>query len=169
VRKASLTNLGSMLTTAAIGGGLMYVFDPDRGRTRRALLRQKAIRGIHIIRCQANKQLRNAGHHIIGRAEEIKSAFHDRSIDIPDDILLERVRAQLGRAVRHFGMLEVRVEDGCVIAKGPVLNGETKRIGKRLSKVRGIRDWDLRLNEINEAEMNRMSGSRAFSPERVAL
>jgi hypothetical protein len=169
VKQANASNLGSMFAGATLGAGLMFIFDPNRGRTRRAMLQQKAIRGINIVRCEANKQLRNLGHHILGRAEEVKASFRDRSIDIPDDILLERVRAQLGRTVRHFGMLDVRVEDGRVIVEGSGLKGESQKIERRLGKVRGVRDWDVRVNEVNETELNRISGSRGFSPAQVAL
>lgn len=44
VRRGSRgASLGSLLIAAAIGAGLMYLLDPDGGRRRRALARDKAV------------------------------------------------------------------------------------------------------------------------------
>src|SRR5947209_8630919 len=40
---ATTMHLTSLLKGAAIGAGLMYLFDPSRGRTRRARIRDKAV------------------------------------------------------------------------------------------------------------------------------
>src|SRR5438105_9598992 len=163
------TNLGTILVAGTMGAGLMYILDPNRGRTRRALLRDKVVRGINVLRCRATQQLRNAAHHLIGGAEEIKSSLRDRSQQVSDNILLERVRAQIGRAVRHFGVLNVAAQDGFVIVEGPVLVGEANRMRRRLGGVRGVRDYDVRVHEVSEDAMQRMSGAAGFPPTRAAL
>jgi hypothetical protein len=65
----------------------MYLFDPDRGRSRRVRLRDKAVRGFHLLGRQGNKQIRNAGNHLIGRIYELRSSIRDRSHEVSDDIL----------------------------------------------------------------------------------
>jgi hypothetical protein len=147
----------------------MYLFDPDRGRSRRAQLGQKLIRAGHVTQREAGKQIRNAGHHLIGRMHELRSSLRDRFSNIDDDILLDRVRAQIGRDVRHLGMLDLRIENGCVVAEGPVLRGETEKLRRKLLKVRGVRDCDLRVEEVPKERMERLSGQRGFSPQRVAM
>jgi len=169
MRNGTGSCVGSFAGGVCLGAGLMYILDPNRGRTRRAFLREKGIRGIHVLQRETNKQLRNAGNHILGRAQEIRSSIRDRSRAIPDDILLDRLRAQLGRDVRHLRMLDFTVEDGCVIVQGPVLRGEAEKVQRRLSKTRGIRNCDLRVEEVSQPEMERLAGNRGFSPERAAM
>ena len=159
----------SFVGGAAIGAGLMYILDANRGRARRAKLREKGIRAVHIAQREVNKQLRNAGNHIWGRIHEIQSSVVDRSSDISDDILLDRVRAQLGRDVRHLRMLDFTIEDGCVIVAGPALRGEGEKIRNRLRKTRGVRDCDVRVAEVSQHEMERLAGGRRFVPQRVAM
>lgn len=161
--------IGSFIGGAATGAGLMYILDPNRGRSRRVVLRDKAARGIRVLQRETNKQLRNAGNHLRGQIRELRSSVHDRASNIDDDILLDRVHAQLGREVRHMRMLDLHIENGRVIAEGPVLDGEAAKIRKRLLKTRGVRDCDVRVNEVSREEMERLSGSRGFSPQRVAM
>jgi len=169
MRDGTGSYVGSFVGGICLGAGLMYILDPNRGRTRRAWLREKATHGIHVLQRETNKQLRNAGNHILGRAQEIRSSIRDPSAAIPDDILLDRVRAQLGRDVRHLRMLDFTVEDGCVMVQGPVLRGEAEKVQRRLNKTRGVRDCDVHLQEVSQPEMERLAGSRGFSPERAAM
>lgn len=161
--------IGSFIGGAAAGAGLMYILDPNRGRSRRVVLRDKAARGVRVLQRETNKQLRNAGNHFLGQMRELRSSIRDRTTKIDDDILLDRVHAQLGRNVCHMRMLNLRIENGCVIAEGPVLKGEAAKIRKRLLKTRGVRDCDVRVNEVSREQMERLSGSRGFSPEHVAM
>lgn len=161
--------VGSLVGGAAIGAGLMYILDPNRGRARRSMLRERGIRAVHIAQREANKQLRNAGNHLVGRMREIKSSVRHRSSDISDDIVLDRVRAQLGRDIRHMRMLDFTVQDGCVIVAGPALRGEAEKIRRRLRKTRGVRDCDVRVAEVSQGEMERLAGGRGFVPHRAAM
>jgi len=63
----------------------------------------------------------------------------------------------------------VAAQDGFVIVEGPVLVGEANRMRKRLDGVRGVRDYDVRVHEVSEDAMQRMSGAAGFSPDRAAL
>ncbi len=59
--------------------------------------------------------------------------------DVVDDrTLLERVRAELGRATRHVRALDVDVQDGAVKLSGPVLALEREAILAAAAGVRGV-------------------------------
>ena len=147
----------------------MYLFDPDRGRSRRARLRDRIRGGIHFLQRHANKQARNLGHHLVGGLHEIRSSIRDRATHIDEDILLDRVRAQLGRDVQHMRMLELSVKNGCVVVEGPVTHGEAEKIRKKVRKIRGVRDCEVCVEEIGRQEMQRVSGQRGFVPERAPM
>ena len=169
MRAPKLSSIGLFAGGAIVGARLMYLFDPDRGRSRRVRLRDKAVRGFHLLRREGNKQIRNAGNHLIGRLYELRSSIRDRSHEVSDDILLDRVRAQLGRDVRHLRMLDFRVENGCVVVEGPALRGEAHRIRERLYKTHGVRDCDVRVHEVHQEELERLSGRRGTQPQRMAM
>jgi len=169
MQKRNLAHIACFLGGAAAGARLMYLLDPDRGRSRRARLRDRIRGGIHFLQRQANKQARNLGHHLVGGLHEIRSAIRDRATHIDEDILLDRVRAQLGRDVQHMRMLELSLKNGCVVVEGPVMHGEAGKIRKKLRKIRGVHDCDVRVEEIGHQEMQRISGQRGFVPERAAM
>lgn len=169
MRAPKLSSIGLFAGGAIVGARLMYLFDPDRGRSRRVRLRDKAVRGLHLLRREGTKQIRNAGNHLIGRLHELRSSIRDRSNDISDDILLDRVRAQLGRDVRHLRMLDFRVENGCVIVEGPALRGEAHKIHERLQKTRGVHHCDVRVHEVHQEELEQLSGRRGTPPQHMAM
>lgn len=169
MRAPKLGSIGLFAGGALLGARLMYLFDPDRGRSRRVRLHDKAVHGVHVVRRVTNKQLRNAGNHLVGRIHEVRSSIRDRSTDVSDDILLDRVRAQLGRDVRHMRMLDFRVENGCVIVEGPALHGEAHKIRERLQKTRGVHNCDVRVHEVNREELEHLSGRRGTPPQRMAM
>jgi hypothetical protein len=108
---------------AALGAAAMYVLDPDRGRRRRALARGKARRAVADIgnffavaaRDAANRMhgLRARARRLIGRAAA------------PDDLMvIERVRARMGRIVSHPHAIQIGALGGRVILSGPILASE---------------------------------------------
>ena len=129
-------SLSSFLGGAAIGGGLMYLLDPDRGNARRAYLRDQAIGAVHDVRSAADKRVRDLGNRVRGAVFEARAAV--RSERVPDEVLVERVRARLGHAVSHPSALEVHAEQGRIVLSGPVLEGEVERLLSRVRALRGV-------------------------------
>ena len=64
---------------------------------------------------------------------------------VPDDILIERVRAQLGRPVSHPRAIEVRAESGKVVLSGPILADEAEDLIQRISRIPGVRSIESQL------------------------
>lgn len=140
------------LTGALVGAGIMYLIDPDRGERRRALVRDKFVRFGHDARWYASKQMRNANNHVRGTVAEYYARWRDSRAQIPDEVLEERVRAQIGHVVSHPGALDVVATGGHVTIAGPVLRGETEKLRERLDVTRGVHDYDLRVDEHDESE-----------------
>lgn len=126
-----------ILTGLGIGAGLMYLFDPNQGRRRRALAQDKASRAarktgdaIEVL----SKDLRNRGQGLIAEARGWR-----RAEQVDDETLAARVRSRLGRAVRHLGSLTVIAKNGVITLRGPVLADEVTGVLQRAESVRGVR------------------------------
>lgn len=143
----------SILSGLAVGALAMYALDPVSGGRRRAHARDKLVRTGKVLGREARKQLSNFVNHVKGGVAEQMSAMRDRERQLDDDLLVRRVRAQIGHVVAHPGALDVGAEDGRVTVSGPVLAGEEENVRQRLEKTRGVRTFDCRL-EVHDTAGN---------------
>lgn len=124
-----------------LGAGLMYFMDPDRGRRRRALVRDRMAHAINVMGCATNKTARDLSHRVHGIVAEGSHIFRlFRREEAPDQALAARVRSKLGRVVSHPHAIEVTVNRGCVTLSGPVLAHEVKELLKCVSKIPGAHE-----------------------------
>jgi hypothetical protein len=65
---------------------------------------------------------------------------------VDDMALTERVRAALRRVVDDPGAVDVRVRDGCVILRGPVIPEEVGELVACAERVPGVRGVENRLS-----------------------
>src|SRR5437899_9695413 len=68
------------------GAGLMYLLDPDRGRRRRTLLRDRAVRAVNRVGHFLDATRRDVSHRAQGLAAEACSLFTGE--DVPDEVLM---------------------------------------------------------------------------------
>ncbi|MGC2745342.1 MAG: hypothetical protein WA672_19400 [Candidatus Angelobacter sp.] len=166
-RRERIDHTLTLLNGMIIGAMLLYVFDEHRGARRRAYARDKLIRTGHLLSRMIRKRSLDLMHRTVGSLAEVRSSIRDRGAEIPDDILVDRVRSQLGHVVSHPGLLEVSAHDGCVSVKGPVLRSEVNKIQNRMAKIRGVRDCRLDLQP--EADLDQVAGSRGTRQIQEAL
>jgi hypothetical protein len=69
-----------------------------------------------------------------------------RRENVSDDVLVRRVRSQLGRAVSKPRDVEVLADEGRVTLRGVVRVREVERLLSRVSRVRGVRGVECQLN-----------------------
>jgi hypothetical protein len=124
------------LTFLGLGAGLMYFFDPDRGRRRRALFRDQWIHGMHEMREAVEVLSRDLGNRATGLASEARSLFAEDHA--PDAKIEARVRAALGRVVSHPRAIRVETRNGCVTVSGPILASEVEHLLSTARCVRGV-------------------------------
>lgn len=146
MKRNRLIDNATLVSGMILGATAMYIFDPQQGRRRRALARDRAVRGAHLLGRWMSCRARDLGNHAIGRAAEWRSEMRDRTRRLDDDTLVRRVRAQLGHVVAHPGSLAITAQDGMVTIAGPVLADETDRIRERISKTRGVRECRLEVD-----------------------
>jgi hypothetical protein len=140
----------SMLTGASVGAAVMYFFDPVAGNRRRALLRDQLIHLFHKAGDRGDARLRDLRNRAYGAVAEIRGAMRDSHTSISDDVLVDRVRSQIGRHTSHASALEVSAHDGVVRLRGPILADEVGCLLDAIGQIRGVADIEDQL-EVHES------------------
>src|SRR5690606_27923193 len=91
VRRQQMNRSETLLLGMAIGAGLTYILDPDRGSRRRALMRDKLIHAGHELEDTVTSNARHVRNRAHGLAHEARSALREDHVD--DRVLEERVRS----------------------------------------------------------------------------
>lgn len=133
-----------MVAGAALGAAAMFVFDPVRGRRRRAIARDKAYSFV----CDARDLVSTAARDIRYRAQGVQAEARRRLHREPvtdDLVLIERVRAKLGRVVSHPHAIQVGAEHGRVSRSGPILESEVLPLLQAVRGVPGVTDIEEHL------------------------
>ena len=133
-----------LLGAAAAGAISMYLLDPDHGRRRRALMRDRLTSGMSRLDDATSVASRDLRNRARGVAHEVRSRFTRE--EVSDEILCERVRSRLGWAVSHPGAIEVSAQSGRVTLTGAVLEREYVRLLRTVWAVRGVADVEDRLS-----------------------
>lgn len=127
---------GFLIAGIGVGAGCMYLMDPDRGRFRRVLLRDKTV-GAYRRACtsvdRAQSDFANRAHGLIAN---VKSTVRHGPID--NDQLVERVRARLGRLVSHPHAIDVIARNGRITVSGAVLEHEAAQFLSGVSAIHGV-------------------------------
>jgi uncharacterized membrane protein len=132
-----MNNTGSLLAAMTAGASLSYLFDIDRGARRRARARDTVTHAAIATRRAISTTTRDATHRTYGTAASAASLLRRGSVD--DCVLIERVRAKLGRHVSHPHAIEVTAKDGVATLRGPILSAEGPGLIRAVRHVRGVR------------------------------
>jgi hypothetical protein len=127
----------ALLAGAGLGAFLMFVLDPDRGGRRRALMRDKVVRGGRLARDGADATFRDMRQRAAGIMHEARGRMQSDEVD--DQTLVERVRARLGRVCSHPRAIDVMATEGNVTLRGPILAAEVENVLGVAGAVRGVR------------------------------
>lgn len=133
----------SFLTGFALGAAFMYVFDPAGGRRRRARVKDQFTRLAHTTGEGLDATARDLSNRAAGAAAEARRRFRSDRPD--DDVLVERVRAALGRVVSHPRAIDVEACNGTVCLCGPILTHEMSALLRAVELVPGVRHVDNQL------------------------
>jgi CBS domain-containing protein len=145
--------MSNLFKGAALGAGLMYFLDPQRGRRRRALVRDSSVRLTHKLRDAADVTRRDLSNRYQGVKSKAQSLFSSSHQPHSDEQLKARIRSQLGRVSSHPRAIEVEVHDGRVTLRGPVLSDEAQRVFDAVSAIRGVQHVDNQM-EIHQEPGN---------------
>src|SRR6266567_1696493 len=149
MRHKGSTTIG-LISGTAIGAGLMYLADPGRGNRRRSFVRDKLVHGIRLLGDVTDKGIRDIRNRGRGIAAEAWCAL--KREDVSDHMLVDRVRAKIGRTVSHPSAIEVSAKNGRVMLLGPVLESEADDLIDAAYSVRGVRDVESRVETHQTSE-----------------
>ncbi|MBI2202298.1 MAG: BON domain-containing protein [Candidatus Rokubacteria bacterium] len=132
-----MTMLG-LIGTAAASAAAMYMFDPQGGGRRRALVRDQLVHAAHKTTDAVDATSRDLTNRARGVVAEFRGRFDGGPVS--DETLAERVRARIGAVVGHAGAIHAAVTDGRVLLTGPILREDVDRLLRRVRAVRGVQD-----------------------------
>jgi uncharacterized membrane protein/gas vesicle protein len=136
------TTAGEVGLGAAAGAAVEYLFDPDRGRSRRAKVRDKLASGTHRSRDGIETLTRDMAARSSGAVAAARYRVAGRDAD--DQVLRDRVRETLGRHVSHPRAVHVEVSEGVATLTGDVLVGEEGPACRAIKRVPGIKRVEAR-------------------------
>lgn len=140
-----------LLKGMGLGAGLMYLWDPQRGRRRRAQLLDQLDHAKHCTEDFLDKAQRDLSNRATGVTAEAYSMLGRHGTD--DRVITARVRSKLGRYCSHPHALDVDSQDGQVVLSGQILEDEVADVLKAVRWVRGVRGVENRL-EIHRERGN---------------
>jgi osmotically-inducible protein OsmY len=146
----------ALVAGVGMGVATMYLLDPDRGRRRRAVLRDKMVRGARVGVDGLGVAGRDLAHRASGAAARVKRLARHESVD--DQVLAARVRAQLGRYVSHPRALEISASNGVVTLRGPILEGQITPLLRAIEHIPGVRDIAPELEEHSTSDIPALQG-----------
>ncbi len=146
-----------LIAGLAIGGGMMYLLDPQLGLRRRAILKDRSVR-----------LSKNAGRAIGEASRQVESGYRRATEStavavgtlkrlmnggdrVGDALLEDRMRECIGRHSSHPSAIAVSVRDGRATLTGPVLAREVREVLQCASAIRGVVAVDNRLEVHAEA------------------
>ncbi len=157
-----MTRATGVLSGLTAGAGLMYLFDPDRGRRRRAVARDRILSEFSQLFDELEKASRDFSHRAQGVAAGLRSLVANKNAD--GDVLVARVRSRIGRVVSHPHAIKARMENGRVVLEGPVLAHEVDALLSAVSSVPGVKGVENRLEVHRQA--GDVSSLQGGSPRR---
>ncbi len=140
----------AFLRGICIGLAAMYLFDPDHGKRRQALVRDQIVHQSRRAMVGLGKSGRDIRYRLVG----LLNGGHQSHAGepLPDEVLVARIRAQIGRVTSHPGALKITATDGIVQVNGPILAGEVERTLACIRSVSGVKQVEHHLDIHERAE-----------------
>lgn len=129
----------------ATGAAIMYYLDPQTGRRRRALVRDKGVGAGHEVEDFARKGSRRLANRMRGALARTRARARMSESLVDDDQLHDRIRSKLGHLVDAPGMIDVRVHDGRVTLGGSASMHEIDALVGMVEAMPGVRALDNHL------------------------
>jgi osmotically-inducible protein OsmY len=131
-------------TVFAAGAAAMYLLDPETGRRRRALVRERSGGAARDLEDSLRSAGRDAKNRMRGRVAETKSHLAGEPVD--DDMLNDRIHAKIGHLMDRPGKVDVQVHGGHVVLSGEAPDDEAAALSRYIAGMQGVSDVENRLS-----------------------
>lgn len=135
----------NLVTGLAVGAAAMYILDPNKGRRRRATLRDQVGHLTRQTGSAVNVSTRDLAHRVQGMVAVSRNALRPQRLHPSDEILEDRVRAKLGRYVSHPHAIDVHAHEGHITLDGLILTHEIDPLISAVFKIPGVNRIENRL------------------------
>lgn len=133
----------------AAGAAVMYYLDPDRGRRRRALVRDQVLSISHETGGMARARGKRAADRMKGLVARGRARLRPAEPE-SDAQLRDRIRSRLGRIVSHPRAVHVDVDRGRVSLSGHILAEDVDALMSSVHGMAGVHDVHNRLSVHDE-------------------
>lgn len=123
---------------AIVGAMMAYLCDPHGGHRRRSVLRDRSAAACRRMVTSFRRVRRGTANVLRGAIAEARRQKSNERVD--DDVLVERVRAQMGHAVHHPRSVEVHASAGVVTLTGSIAGDQYERLVDAIADVPGVKD-----------------------------
>ena len=145
----------SLVASASAGAGVMYFYDPQKGRRRRAGARAKMRRSGRVVQGGVDGATQDLRHRVEGWVAQFAHLFEsDKSV--PAEILEARVRARIGHIVAHPHAIHVNSKGQVIRLSGEAHPDEVQTLLSAVRRVQGVLDVENAL----EAKVSDQPGLR---------
>lgn len=166
-----MNNRVSLFTAAGLGAIATYYLDPDRGRRRRADVRDKVNHLGHALPHHLNVAARDLGHRAEGTIAEVRSRLVPHRGYPSDDVIEDRVRSAMGRVVSHPHSIQVCADQGRVTLSGLIFTDEVEPLLGCVNQVKDVKSIDNQLEahrrEDNEPIPSLQGGTRRHTVHKL--
>lgn len=133
-----------LLIGLGVGAGLLYLLSGERGEGRRTYLRDQAVHTGRKVAEGVGGKARHLRNRARGAVAEMAGRF--RQEQVTDDVLVARIRSEMGRVVSHPRAVQVHARHGDVILTGEILADEEDRLLETICHVPGVQRVESRLD-----------------------
>jgi hypothetical protein len=128
--------LTSLIEGIGLGAVAMFLLDPDRGARRRALLRDQVVHETH----KKREAVQIMGRDFVNRSKGLRHRVRSKmdGKQVPDELLVERARAEIGHVVSHSGAVQITCENGLMALSGPILASELEACLRHMQMIPGV-------------------------------
>ncbi len=138
-----MKNPAALLGTLGIGVGLMYFLDPNRGKRRRALVKDRAVHLSKVANRELGRKAADARNRAQGVWFEAEKLFESETVT--NEQLYGRIRAKLGRISLHPHAIRTAVDGGKVTVSGLILATEVEAVIAGITSVSGVKEIENKL------------------------
>lgn len=162
-------NKGSKLISAVgVGAIFMYLFDPDRGKRRRASVAQKIRHAANVAGDVTGRTKRDVRNHLHGAVAQVESLL--QSTEPSNTVLRARARSKLGRIVSHPTAIDVKADNGVITLSGPILSQEEHPLLDAIIRIPGVKNIENLLALHEQADdVPALQGGRPRPGERFGI